>query len=98
MKLFRRVAAAEEERSLALVREPDPGFCSMIHRWADGEDLGDILAEGDMSPGDFVRSTKQVWDLLRQLQDLDVDPAFTAACRDAARAIFRGVVASSGVL
>ncbi len=97
-KLFRRIAAAEREQGLELVGEPDPGFCVPIHRWVTGQDLEDLLDLTELSPGDFVRSAKQVWDLLRQLEDLELDPTFTSRCKEASRAIFRGVVASSGIL
>ena len=94
-RLYRRIAAVESDHQLELVREPDPGFAWQIHRWADGAALEEVLADGDLSPGDFVRSSKQVWDLLRQLAELEAGETFTASCRDAARAIYRGVVATS---
>ncbi|MGZ4126881.1 MAG: DEAD/DEAH box helicase [Actinomycetota bacterium] len=97
MRLYRRIHDAEDHNRLELVREPDPGFCMQLHRWASGEPLEEVLGEGDMSAGDFVRSTKQVWDLLRQLADVAPEP-LSGRCRDAARAIYRGVVAYSGAL
>ena len=97
-RLFRRVANLESDNGLELVREPDPGFVGPIHRWASDASLEEVLEESEMSPGDFVRSTKQVWDLLRQLAELDLDQTQSARCREAARAIYRGVVASSGAL
>ena len=83
--------------ALELVREPDPGFCDQLYQWASGKPLEEVLEDGDMSAGDFVRSTKQVWDLLRQLADVAPEP-LSGRCRDAARAIYRGVVAYSGAL
>jgi ATP-dependent RNA helicase HelY len=97
LKLYRRISDAEEHNRLELVREPDPGFSDQIYRWALGQPLEDVLADGEMSAGDFVRSTKQVWDMLRQLADVAPDP-LSGRCRDAARAIYRGVVAYSGAL
>jgi ATP-dependent RNA helicase HelY len=52
----------------------------------------------DLSPGDFVRSAKQVWDLLRQMQEVAQTDQLSARCRDAANAMYRGVVAASGAL
>jgi len=97
MRLYRRIHDAEEHHRLELVREPDPGFCDQLYQWASGEPLEDVLEDGDLSAGDFVRSTKQVWDLLRQLAGVAPDP-LAERCRDAARAIYRGVVAYSGAL
>jgi ATP-dependent RNA helicase HelY len=97
-RTWREIHDAEELHRLELVKEPDPGFVWQLHKWARGEPLEDVLVEGEMSPGDFVRTTKQVWDLLRQLADAANSDEFAKRCRDAARAIYRGVVASSGAL
>lgn len=97
-RLYRQIHISEDDAQLELVREPDPGFAAQMHRWASGDDLEDVLDMGDLSAGDFVRSTKQVWDLLRQLAELEVSPDLVARCRDAAHAIYRGVVAYSGAL
>jgi hypothetical protein len=45
-----------------------------------------------------VRNAKQVWDLLRQLAEVGWSEQLTSSCRDAARAVYRGVVAYSGAL
>ena len=97
MRQYRQIRDAEEHHRLELVREPDPGFCDLLYRWALGEALEDVLGDSELSAGDFVRWTKQVWDLLRQLADVAPDP-LADRCREAARAIYRGVVAYSGAL
>jgi hypothetical protein len=48
-----------------------------------------------MSPGDFVRTCKQVLDLLRQIED--VAPEGSSAVIRRAEAVNRGVVAYTGV-
>jgi ATP-dependent RNA helicase HelY len=98
MRIFRRVREAEQEHRIELCREPDPGFAEQIWWWAKDEPLEEVLAMGELSAGDFVRATKQVWDLLRQLAEVAPSDALTSRCRDAARAIYRGVVAYSGAL
>ena len=98
MRNFRRIHEAEQEHRIELCREPDPGFAEQIWWWAKDESLEDVLAMGELSAGDFVRATKQVWDLLRQLAEVAPSEAFGARCRDAARTIYRGVVAYSGAL
>jgi ATP-dependent RNA helicase HelY len=97
-RLYRKVAAAEDQNRLELVREPDPGFAWQIQRWATGDPLNEVLKDGELTAGDFVRSAKQVWDLLRQIAELDTPGNLSDRCRDGARAIYRGVVAYSGAL
>ena len=55
-----------------------------------------MLRETDMSPGDFVRTCKQVLDLLRQIEDVAPEGS-SAIIRRAREAVNRGVVAYTGV-
>jgi ATP-dependent RNA helicase HelY len=98
MRTYRRIREAEEDHRLDLCREPDAGFVEQIWWWAKDEPLEEVLAMGDLSAGDFVRAAKQVWDLLRQLAEVAATDAAAARYRDAARAVYRGVVAYSGAL
>jgi ATP-dependent RNA helicase HelY len=97
VRLYKRIHDAEEFNRLELVREPDPGFCEQLYRWAAGAPLEEVLADGDMTAGDFVRATKQVWDLLRQLAEVSPEP-LSDRFKAAARAVYRGVVAYSGAI
>jgi ATP-dependent RNA helicase HelY len=90
--------AAEDEAGLPLTRRPEPGFVGLAYGWAAGEDLGDVIADEEMSGGDFVRNTKQLIDLLRQVEDLAARPETARAARQATAGLFRGVVAASSVL
>jgi ATP-dependent RNA helicase HelY len=63
-----------------------------------------VLEDGDLTPGDFVRWTRQVVDLLGQLgqaahggHGTPADAAVAAVARDAIAVIDRGVVATAGV-
>jgi ATP-dependent RNA helicase HelY len=98
MRIYRRIHEAEQEYRLELCREPDPGFVEQIWWWAKDEPLEEILAMGELSAGDFVRAAKQVWDLPRQLAEVAPTAALAGRYRDAARAVYRGVVAYSGAL
>jgi ATP-dependent RNA helicase HelY len=89
---------SEEETELPLTRPPDPGFIGVAHRWAGGDELGTILADEEISGGDFVRNVKQLIDLLRQLGDQAPDPVTAAGARRAADRLLRGVVAASSVV
>jgi ATP-dependent RNA helicase HelY len=88
----------EEASGLALTRPPDPGFMALAYAWVVGEPLDQILADEDLSAGDFVRNAKILIDLLRQVGDAASNPDTSRAARQAADAIFRGVVAASSVL
>ena len=67
------------------------------HAWAAGEALDDVLEDEDLSGGDFVRNVKQVIDLLGQVADVTDQPT-SAAAREAAARLYRGVVAASSAV
>jgi ATP-dependent RNA helicase HelY len=80
----------EIEVGVKTQRSPDLGFCYMIYRWANGSSLNQVLKGSDMSVGDFVRSTKQLVDLLGQIAN--AAPDLNRRCREAVKLIDRGVV------
>ncbi len=98
MRIYRRIHEAEEASRIELCSEPEPGFAEQIWWWAKDEPLEEVLAMGELSAGDFVRTTKQVWDLLRQLAEVAPSEDLATRCRNAARAVYRGVVAYSGAI
>jgi ATP-dependent RNA helicase HelY len=58
----------EQRNGLSFLREPDPGFVWAAYRWVRGAKLEDVLdAVPGLTPGDFVRSMKQLIDLLDQI-------------------------------
>jgi ATP-dependent RNA helicase HelY len=81
-----------------MTRRPDPGFIGLAHGWASGQGLEQLIADEDISGGDFVRNVKQLIDLLRQLGEVAPDPATARGAREAADLLFRGVVAASSVV
>jgi ATP-dependent RNA helicase HelY len=98
MRLYNRIHQIEAERGIEFVREPDPGFVEQIYWWAKDEPFDEVLAMSERSAGDFVRSTKQVWDMLKQLAEVAGDDAAAKRFRTAADSIYRGVVAYAGQL
>jgi ATP-dependent RNA helicase HelY len=90
--------ADEEASNLPLTRPPDPGFLALAHAWVAGQPLDEILADEELSGGDFVRNAKLLIDLLRQVADATDRPATARAARQAADQMFRGVVAASSVV
>ena len=97
-RLAAELNRAEEEAGLPRTRRPDPGFVGLAHAWAAGEDLAEVIADEEISGGDFVRNIKQVIDLIRQLADHGLEGAAAGTARAAADGLFRGVVAASSVL
>ena len=97
-QLVAELNSAEDDAGLPLTRTPDPGFASLAFAWAEGEDLGDVIAEEEISGGDFVRNVKQLIDLLRQVGETAPDPATGRCARGAAERLMRGVVAASSVV
>jgi ATP-dependent RNA helicase HelY len=98
-RIWRELAANEDDAGLPETRPPDPGFAALLHDWVGGEDLETVLSDDEeMTGGDFVRNVKQCVDLLRQVADVAPDPATAAAAAVAADACVRGVVAASSVV
>jgi ATP-dependent RNA helicase HelY len=86
---------AEEEAGLPVTRAPDPTFVALAQAWAAGQSFASVVEDEDLSGGDFVRTMKQLIDLLRQLALLAPIEATRLAAREAADRLFRGVVAAS---
>ena len=97
-KLASDLNQVEDEAGLPLTRTPDPGFFAAAYGWAAGEGLAEVIAEEELTGGDFVRNVKQLIDLLRQLGDVAPEPATAKTAREAADRLFRGVVAASSVV
>jgi len=88
----------EDDAGLPETRAPDPGFVPYAFGWAAGDDLADVLADDEMTGGDFVRHVKQCIDLLRQIGDVAPGPATAETALAAADACFRGVIAASSAV
>jgi ATP-dependent RNA helicase HelY len=75
----------EQRNGLSFLREPDPGFVWAAYRWARGAKLEDVLDSlPGLTPGDFVRSMKQLIDLLDQIANASRGLSGPAAARDRA--------------
>ena len=90
VKIWGRLEDLENEYEVKTQREPDFGFCYIIYRWANGQSLANVLKGSDMSVGDFVRSTKQLMDLLIQIAG--ASESLREKCIDGVRRLDRGVV------
>jgi ATP-dependent RNA helicase HelY len=91
----------EKDNDLSFLREPDLGFAWAAYRWACGVKLENVLDESpDLTPGDFVRSVKQLIDLLDQIASAAVathPPASSALAAHPPAAPDPATVAGSGV-
>ncbi|MCU1503221.1 MAG: putative ATP-dependent helicase, partial [Ilumatobacteraceae bacterium] len=85
----------EEEAGLAVHRPPDPTFIAVAYAWAAGEGFAEVVEAEELSGGDFVRTMKQLIDVLRQLALIAPLEATRRAAETAADQLFRGVVAAS---
>ena len=90
---------AEEAAGLPMHRFPDNGFARAAAVWASNGSLDRILdVVPDMGAGDFVRTVRQLVDLLRQIERTTPNPDLAAAASRAAKAMFRGLVVGSEVV
>jgi ATP-dependent RNA helicase HelY len=96
VKVWLEINDLETELGLEPIREPDAGFCWASYRWASGHSLTSILKGTDLTVGDFVRSIKQIIDLLRQIAI--ASPHLSPIVKDALGRIDRGVIAYAGAV
>ncbi|MDI6873877.1 DEAD/DEAH box helicase [Candidatus Solincola sp.] len=94
-----RIKALERREGLDLLRLLDPGFIPVVYDWAAGEDLSYISsAYPQYSAGDFVRSMKQVLDVLRQMKEITEDPLLAEKFSGAMDRVHRSIVAYTSVV
>ncbi len=92
--LWAKLEVIEKAHDVKTQREPDFGFCWISFRWANGHSLQSVLKDSDLSVGDFVRSVKQLIDLLQQISV--ASEKLRPKCQEAMKKLDRGVVAYFG--
>ena len=97
VRLWRELDDLERSHRLDFLREPDLGFAWVAWRWAEGDDLDEVLDAGQLAAGDFVRWVKQLLDLADQVADAAGDGSVREAARGCVRRLRRGVVAYSSL-
>ncbi|MDP9417024.1 MAG: RNA helicase, partial [Actinomycetota bacterium] len=98
VRLWGELDGIEKDHNVDFLREPDMGFAWAAWRWASGHRLEDVLADGDLQAGDFVRWCKQLMDLLGQIADASPDGSpVRGTARKAIDTVRRGVVAYSSI-
>ena len=98
MRIHGELASDEQRHRLPPTDIPDPGFALSMHQWTAGAPLGYALAAAaesgaELTPGDFVRWSRQVIDLLEQIVQTGYSDDIKHSARRAVDAIRRGVVA-----
>lgn len=91
-----QIQSNEIEIGLQPMREPDLAFCWASYRWASGHSLAAILRGSELTVGDFVRSMKQIIDLLRQIAN--ASPHLAQTVENALKRIDRGIVSYAGIV
>ena len=86
----------EIDLGLEPMREPDLAFCWASYKWANGHSLAAVLRGTELTVGDFVRSMKQIIDLLRQIGN--ASPHLSQTADNALHRIDRGIVSYAGVV
>ena len=97
VKAWGELDRLEREHRLDFLRQPDLGFAWAAYRWAEGDELDDVLTVTDLAAGDFVRWMKQLLDLTGQVADAAGAGELRDTARDAVRLLKRGVVAYSSL-
>jgi ATP-dependent RNA helicase HelY len=96
VRIWSDLTLIEERHGVIPQKEPAFDFVWQSQRWANGHSLASILRDSDLSVGDFVRSIRQIIDLLGQLNE--AQPSLTPTIRDALKRIDRGIITYSGAL
>jgi ATP-dependent RNA helicase HelY len=89
-KIWIELEEIENQFDVKTQREPDFGFCYAAFRWANGHSLSGVLKGTEMTVGDFVRSIKQLIDLLTQIGGAAEE--LRPACREGIKRLDRGVI------
>ncbi|MGB3686193.1 MAG: DEAD/DEAH box helicase [Ornithinimicrobium sp.] len=100
LAIWTQLQTQEATHRLPSARELDAGIALMVHRWASGQGLEQVLRGSDLSAGDFVRRCRQVIDLLGQIRVAAAraqDTQVSTMASGAATAMLRGVVAADRI-
>lgn len=93
-KISLHIQDLQRDRGLHQHRAPSGGLAFETSAWASGKPLSRIL-DPDLTPGDFVRSMRQLIDLLRQIVNTTSSESLRDTATAAIEAIDRGVVSAA---
>jgi len=92
-RITMRLHEIQRAHSMSLYRKPDGGLAFEISQWVAGKNLSTVL-HPDLTPGDFVRSVRQLIDLLNQIASAAPDEKLRESAAQAVNMMNRGVVAA----
>ena len=93
-KLSQHLNDAQRSRGLHMHRPPHGGLAWECAAWSSGKPLSKIL-DPELTPGDFVRSIRQLIDLLRQIAQTTHNEQLHTTALQAIESLNRGVVAAT---
>ncbi|MGA1005705.1 MAG: DEAD/DEAH box helicase [Ilumatobacteraceae bacterium] len=96
--ISRELRVVEERERLSVHRAPDPTYIAVAYAWASGEDFAEVVEAEELSGGDFVRTMKQLIDLLRQIAVMAPESTTRRSADHGAELLLRGVVAASSAV
>ena len=91
-KFIEKFNRDEREAGIKESRGLDYSMMFGTYLWAKGKPLDEILANQDITGGDFVRVIKSIVDLVRQIENATSDEALGAICRATKKACYRDIV------
>ncbi|KHL11147.1 ATP-dependent RNA helicase HelY [Mumia flava] len=91
-RIWAELESVERAHRLSFLRRPDFGFAWPTWQWASGMDLDVVLETNGLAAGDFVRTVKQLLDLIEQVAVAATQPELRRKARQAADLLRRGVV------
>ena len=97
-RMSAELAELEGRQGLTAHRPPEATFFSVAHAWVAGQGFASVVSDEDLTGGDFVRTIKQLVDVLGQVASVAFDPATRSAAGKAADQAFRGVVADASTV
>ena len=96
IRLSRSINDLETLARIEFSSGAEPALAGAVRAWAEGADLAEVLEACDLTAGDFVRCSKQLLDVLRQLACL-VPPEKTASDRQRALEALSANAARAGL-
>ncbi len=82
----------EREHRVTYLRRPDFGFAWAAFRWAHGASLDEVLGDAQVTAGDFVRTMRQLLDVIDQVADAAGASPVRVTARAASKLLRHGVI------
>lgn len=93
VRVWGEVKDVEAQYRTDYIPDIDVNFVWPMLRWSRGQVITKVLKNSDLAPGDFVRWTKQVIDVVNQIGLATDDDNLSRTARKTMNALERGIVA-----